>query len=227
MEALENLLRSFRNVKVVDYPFDNQKFVYLDLADSNSEFYSCKDAAKFEILVNEHLIKNNAQIAYGGYNEIRNLYSRSGLFKNDSSEERNIHIGMDFWTKTGTTVLAALDGKIHSFKNNSGLGNYGPTIVLEHQFENQIFYTLYGHLALESIQSIEIGHQFNKGQKLAMLGSTPVNGDYAPHLHFQIIRDLEGNFGDYPGVCSKNKLDYYLKNCPDPNFLLKINYTTI
>ena len=24
-----------------------------------------------------------------------------------------------------------------------------------------------------------------------------VNGDYPPHLHFQIINDLQGNFGDF------------------------------
>jgi hypothetical protein len=41
-------------------------------------------------------------------------------------------------------------------------------------------------------------------------------------LHFQIIEEISNTFGDYPGVCSKSDLDYYLKNCPDPNLLLKI-----
>ena len=45
---------------------------------------------------------------------------------------------------------------------------------------------------------------------------------YAPHLHFQIIKKLVNNFGDYPGVCSKKDLKHYLENCPDPNVLLKI-----
>ena len=54
------------------------------------------------------------------------------------------------------------------------------------------------------------------------LGVASVNGDYAPHLHFQIIRDLEDNFGDYPGVASENNIPFYKRNCPDPNLLLKL-----
>jgi murein DD-endopeptidase MepM/ murein hydrolase activator NlpD len=115
-----------------------------------------------------------------------------------------------------------LDGKVHSFKNNNNLGDYGPTIILEHKLNNHVFYTLYGHLALESIESIKVGDLFAKGQQLALLGDSSVNGDYAPHLHFQIIKDIDVNFGDYPGVSSKTKLAYYLENCPDPNLLLKI-----
>jgi len=227
MDAFEKVLLSFDDVKVIDSGFVDQKFISLDLSERQSEFCNCIDAEAFETAVNDYLLKNQAHIAFGGYNEVRNLYSRSGLFKNDSSEERNIHIGIDLWTNAGTSVLAALDGKIHSFENNIGLGNYGPTIILEHQFENEIFYTLYGHLSLESLQNISIGQPFKKGEKLAVLGNSVVNGDYAPHLHFQIIKDLDGNQGDYPGVCSKSKLDYYLQNCPDPNPLLKINNATL
>jgi hypothetical protein len=55
------------------------------------------------------------------------------------------------------------------------------------------------------------------------LGLPPINGDYAPHLHFQIIINMENKLGDYPGVCSLKMLDFYSKNCPDPKVLLKIN----
>ena len=75
---------------------------------------------------------------------------------------------------------------------------------------------------MESIENLEIGTVFKKGQKMATLGDASVNGGYAPHLHFQIIKDIKNCLGDYPGVCSKNDLDYYLENCPDPNSLLRI-----
>jgi murein DD-endopeptidase MepM/ murein hydrolase activator NlpD len=129
---------------------------------------------------------------------------------------------MDLWIKAGTSILAALDGTVYGFDFNAGKGNYGPTIILEHTIENQTFYTLYGHLSVESIENIEIGTLFKKGQTLATLGDSSVNGGYSPHLHFQIIKNIEDNFSDYPGVCSKNTLDFYLENCPDPNLLLKI-----
>ncbi|HRN46046.1 MAG TPA: peptidoglycan DD-metalloendopeptidase family protein, partial [Flavobacterium sp.] len=137
-------------------------------------------------------------------------------------EERNIHIGLDLWIKAGTPVLAALDGFIHSFNYNTGVGDYGPTIIIEHKIKNQHFHTLYGHLSLESISNINIGDPVLKGMQIATLGDAAVNGDYSPHLHFQIIEEIPNKFGDYPGVSTKSDLNYYLKNCPDPNLLLKI-----
>jgi uncharacterized protein YaeQ len=44
------------------------------------------------------------------YNEERNLYQRSTIFKDEDTEERNIHIGLDLWIKAGTPILAALEG---------------------------------------------------------------------------------------------------------------------
>jgi murein DD-endopeptidase MepM/ murein hydrolase activator NlpD len=110
---------------------------------------------------------------------------------------------------------------VHSYKNNNNLGDYGPTIILEHKISNTKFYTLYGHLSLASITSLKIGQKFVKGEQIATLGNISVNGDYPPHLHFQIIRDIQDSFGDYPGVCSKKDLEFYIRNCPDPNLLLK------
>jgi hypothetical protein len=46
----------------------------------------------------ENYLTYNAKVAYGGYNEERNLYQRK-LFKDEETEERNIHIGLDLWIK--------------------------------------------------------------------------------------------------------------------------------
>jgi murein DD-endopeptidase MepM/ murein hydrolase activator NlpD len=225
MISLEALFLDLKDIKVIDSTIPYSQYTPLDLSVSNVALsqLNITNASNFETFIESHLNKNNARVAYGGYNEIRNLYKRSAAFNDLNTDERNIHIGLDLWIKAGTPVLAALDGKVHSFQYNNNVGDYGPTIILEHQIENQTFYTLYGHLSLESIASSKIGDFFTKGQQLATLGDSTVNGDYAPHLHFQIIKDIEDNFGDYPGVCSKNKLNYYLNNCPDPNLLLKIS----
>ena len=224
MSDLNAILKSIQNVKVVDDTIGYNDYFPIDLSTANQDFSEQKieNSSSFEAYIEFYLLKNKAKVLYGGYSEKRNLYQRSDIFNDLETEERNIHIGLDLWIKAGTTVLAALDGKIHSFNFNTGLGNYGPTIILEHAIEDHIFYTLYGHLSIESIEEIEIGDVFKKGQKLATLGDAGVNGDYAPHLHFQIIIDIQENFGDYPGVCSQNNFDYYLENCPDPNLLLKI-----
>ena len=224
MKPLPSILKSLPPTTVIDSNIELSKYIALDLSVTNKELIANKpeNADDFELFISNFLKKNNAEVAFGGYIEGRTLYQRSTIFKNDSISERNIHIGLDLWTKVGTSVLAPIDGKVHSFKNNIGLGDYGPTILLEHTVENEIFYTLYGHLSLESIENLSVGTFFNKGEQIGTLGSSDVNGDYAPHLHFQIIHNIEAYFGDYPGVCSTNDLNFYIENCPDPNLLLKI-----
>lgn len=224
MKTLVSILKSLPPTKVIDSSIDFSKYVALDLSVTNKGLVESKPltATDFENFITNYLKKNNAEIAFGGYIEGRNLYQRSTIFKNENLPERNIHIGLDLWGKVGTSILAPLDGKIHSFKNNEGFGDYGPTIILEHEVENEKFYTLYGHLSLESIENITVGTVFKKGDRLATFGNSTVNGDYAPHLHFQIINNIENYYGDYPGVCNINDLNFYIENCPDPNLLLKI-----
>lgn len=224
MKPLETILQDQENVKVIDAKIEYKQYIPLDLSITNEAFKSLNidNALNFEDYIENYLTENNAKVAYGGYNEVRNLYKRSEIFNDTNTEERNIHIGLDLWIKAGTPVLAAVDGFVHSFNYNTGVGDYGPTIILEHKIEEQKFHTLYGHLSLESISDITIGDFYEKGQQLATLGDASVNGDYAPHLHFQIIKEITNSFGDYPGVCSNKDLTHYLENCPDPNILLKI-----
>jgi murein DD-endopeptidase MepM/ murein hydrolase activator NlpD len=224
MDSFIKLLQNQKNIKVIDSSIDYKDYVALDLSANHTDKLNLDltNVEVFEEFIEEHLFKNEAKVAFGGYLETRNLYRRSIVFKNEITDERNIHIGLDLWIKAGTSVLAALDGKVHSFQNNTALGDYGPTIILEHTIENITFYTLYGHLSLESLDGKAIGQTVKKGEQIATLGKPPINGDYAPHLHFQIIKDIQGKIGDYPGVCSKKEVDFYKENCPNPNELLKI-----
>lgn len=167
------------------------------------------------------LTENKTKVAYGGYLEKRGLYADKANFSRLGSN-RNIHLGIDFWAKSGTKVLTPINGKVHSFKNNNVVGDYGPTIILRHEFGEFTFHTLYGHLSLESISDIKVAQKFEKGSVVGRLGTPDINVNYAPHLHFQIVIDMEENMGDYPGVCSEDTLDFYSKNCPDPNLLLKM-----
>lgn len=222
---IAKLLQDQKNVKVMDASIDYEDYVALDLSATHTDQLALNltNAAIFEDFIEAHLSDNKAKVAFGGYLETRNLYKRSTVFKNEIADERNIHIGLDLWIKAGTPVLAALDGTIHSFQNNTALGDYGPTIILEHNINALTFYTLYGHLSLESLIGKEIGQIIKKQDQIATLGAPPINGDYAPHLHFQIIIDMEGKKGDYPGVCNDKMVSFYAANCPDPNLLLKIN----
>ncbi len=222
-DFISNVSQSF--IPVVSSAFSKEEYILIDLSEDNKylDDIDVSSSKAFEGYIKEYLKENNSKVAYGGYNEVRGIYKRSTHFnQQDSETERNIHLGIDIWCDAGTEILSPLDGKIHSFKNNNNYGDYGPTIILEHMNNEVTFYTLYGHLTIDSLSNLKVGQNVCAGDSIAHLGDASVNGDYAPHLHFQIIKDMQGNVGDYPGVSSKRDLDFYLQNCPDPNFLLKI-----
>lgn len=210
---------------VIDSKFEVDQFCKLDLSINNVQLESIDltSSREMEQYINKLLEKNNKKVAWGGYLEQRAIYKRSGHFNQlDTATERNIHLGIDLWVEAGTNVLAVCDGEIHGFNDNNNFGDYGPTIILKHVTNDLVFYSLYGHLSRESLKRIQEGQKVSKGEVIGQLGYPEENGDYAPHLHFQLIKDIGGYNGDYPGVCAKKDLDYFKKNCPDPNLLLKI-----
>lgn len=215
---------SVTSPNIIDNSYDPADFISLDLSVNNTELssYNIADPAQCQAYIDTQLNKYKAQIGFGGYLEERNLYKNSPNFIEKGEEERNIHLGIDIWAPAETSILAPLDGIVHSYRDNSGPGNYGPALILKHMTRDLVFYTLYGHLSRKSLNSVSPGKKFEQGDTIAMLGGSGENGNYAPHLHFQIILDTEGYFGDYPGVCSKTTIEYYRSNCPDPNLLLKI-----
>ena len=220
----EQLIKLYPS-SVLNPSFSKTDFVKLDLSINNEDLKNLdiSSSEKLNTYINNLKDKNSAKVAYGGYLEKRAIYDRSNHFNTENEKtQRNIHLGLDLWLEAGSRIYAPIDGKVHSFRNNKNFGDYGPTLILEHELENQKFYTLYGHLSLESIQNIKIDQQYLKGQKIATLGDSKVNGDYGPHLHFQIIEDLQNNNGDYPGVCSEKDLEFYQFNCPDPKIILDI-----
>ena len=212
---------------VIDASYSKEQYTAIDLSQNNPELLRLEVASSeaFAVFIEEYLKNQQAKAAFGGYNELRTLYNRSELFSNPENN-RNIHIGLDVWVPAGTDIISPLDGQIHSFKDNDNFGDYGPTIILEHMFSDIQFFSLYGHLSKVSLEKLEVGTSVKKGQKIATLGDFSENGDYAPHLHFQIMKDLENVAGDYPGVVRPQDLDHYLSNCPDPNLLLKIPTTS-
>ena len=221
------VLNSFTNhfTPVVNPSFLQKEYLKLDLSTSNNELdvgLLSKASDHHAYLLN-HLKQNSAKVAFGGYLEQRSLYDRSDYFQAENPlDKRNIHLGIDLWCEAGTAVLSPLAGIVHSFQINKNFGDYGPTIIVQHTLGGQVFHTLYGHLSLSSLEEKSIGQSVKTGEVIGSLGTPDVNGDYAPHLHFQIVIDMQSKHGDYPGVCSKNTLDFYRQNCPDPNLILKI-----
>ncbi|MEO7120215.1 MAG: peptidoglycan DD-metalloendopeptidase family protein [Ginsengibacter sp.] len=211
---------------VVEHDSLTDKIVKFDFSQNNTSLQNI-DVADTEIFcayINDLLYKADAKFGIGGYDELRNFYSRSSLFDdaNLKEEPRRLHLGIDIWGKAGTEIFAPLDGAIHSFAFNDNFGDYGATIILKHELQNALFYTLYGHLSLADLQTLKEGDIIKKEQKFAHFGKPEENGHWPSHLHFQVIEDIGNFIGDYPGVCKYSEREKYLKNCPNPDLILNM-----
>lgn len=195
----------------------------LDFTASNSEMKSINlfDNEDFDRFVFNKLIAENKKYGIGGYLENRAIYSRSEVFATAETEFRNIHLGIDIWAKAGAPVFSPLKGKVHSFQDNIGFGNYGPTVILEHKLAGKKLFSLYGHLMRKDLENLKVGQEFKAGDLICHVGPFPENGDWPPHLHFQLMWDLGEKWGDYPGVAAEKDLEFYRENCPDPNWVLR------
>ncbi|MEA3452285.1 MAG: peptidoglycan DD-metalloendopeptidase family protein [Bacteroidota bacterium] len=222
---LQNILKQNTGVfhKVIN--FENKKLYKFDFSENNKELTSdvIKDSRSLSDYINSTLRNNNADIGYGGYVENRAIYKKSEHFGGNAENSRTIHLGIDIWCNVNEPVFSPNEAKVHSFKNNSNFGDYGATIILKHKIENVIFYTLYGHLSLKSLDNIEVNQVIMKGEKIAEIGNEKENGNWPPHLHFQIISDMQNYFGDFPGVCTVAEKSKFIKLCPNPNLILNID----
>ena len=223
MKTFEQIIKSNASLikKVVDFDASIDKLLPLDFTVSNTELTDeiLDNTDIFSAWVNQKLKTNNAIYGIGGYNEHRTIYSRSAHF--DTAEEpRRLHLGVDIWAPAETPVYNFFDATVHSFANNNNFGDYGATIILAYEIEGFKFNALYGHLSLASLKDLEEGKFIPAGKSFATLGVKEENGNWPPHLHFQIIEDMGGLKGDFPGVCKFSERDKYLANCPNPNLVL-------
>ena len=184
------------------------------------------DVDRFAGWVDDQVAEAGASVGVGRYGETRLAYSEAQYLVEDNwrSESRTLHLGVDLFAQPGTPVCAPIDGVIHSFADNNRRQDYGPTIILEHHPPGvaEPFFTLYGHLSLDSIAALQTGRPVRRGERIGSIGDRNVNGGWPPHLHFQIIADLLGREGDFPGVAPPRNRRLWFSLCPDPSLILRI-----
>ncbi|MBC7886520.1 MAG: peptidoglycan DD-metalloendopeptidase family protein [Ferruginibacter sp.] len=234
---MENVLIKNRSNfhQVINFNPVTDKLIEFDFTGSNKELTANEilDTQKFSLYINKQLESHQAKFGIGGYNENRVLYKRSSLFDQGSSglmenedairvSPRSVHLGIDIWGAVGTAVFVPVGGMVHSFAFNNNFGDYGATIILQHQLDTVVFHTLYGHVSLVDIAQLHPGQYISRGELIAHFGRQEENGWWPPHLHFQVIGDMNLKEGDYPGVCTVNESEKYLQNCPDPDLILNM-----
>ena len=209
-----------------------EKIYFLDLSVSSNwlgtkEEYNDLDYFQYKIkaLQKENLDK----LIAGGYLESRVFYS-SKTYDNEGTqglEKRCLHLGVDFWIPAGTPINAIFKGKVVMITNDKGEKTFGGLIVLEHKINHLTFYTLYGHLSKKTLSKTQIGDKINKGDFIGWIGDCNENGNWAPHLHFQVLLSLLDYKNDFPGVGYQKELATWKSLCPNPNLFFKSSYLNL
>jgi len=200
----------------------------IDLSVSSKWLGHLSDFANFDLFQFklDQLQKNHPnKIIAGGYLEPRMVYSTDAYEKlgNNGKESRTIHLGIDFWLPAGTPVHAVLEGEIVTAINDAGDKEYGGLIIVKHRVGKLAFYSLYGHLSVKSATSRKVGERIKQGELIAYLGESYENGNWPPHLHFELMLSMLDYSIDFPGVAYKSELEVWKSICPDPNLLFKIS----
>lgn len=151
----------------------------------------------------------------GGY-----LENRSNMYTAPQYENRRkIHMGIDIWAKVGEPVFAPLPGTVAYTGYHGEEGNYGGTIVLKHHIAGEELFALYGHLSKNSLDQTRTSVKLEPGDIVGYLGNPDENGNWPPHLHYQ-LSIVDPGVADMPGVVSEDEAERASGIYPDPRIIL-------
>ena len=211
---------------VMEAPADESATGVLDLSVGSPDLTGrdTDDTVDFSERVFARMRERGITLGIGRFLEPRAFYLTEAFAgrEGDPRERRTIHLGIDLFDQPGVLVRAPLAGRVKSVRDNDTRLDYGPTVVLEHDGPNGPFWTLYGHLQRTSVGNLNPGDPVEAGQTIARIGPYPENGDWPPHLHFQIMTDLLGFEGEFPGVALPRERSVWSSFSPDPNLILRL-----
>lgn len=128
---------------------------------------------------------------------------------------REVHLGVEFVNPRFTSVLAAGTGTVLyagtdlNQRFGPAFDYYGNLVVLEHNFEGQTVYSLYGHLQDFAVQT---GDRVNEGQSIGRIGDSGIAE--GSHLHFEV------RVGDPTDYLSTRNPDMWIQPYPNSGTLV-------
>lgn len=221
-------LRTISPAQMLDTDLRTEPLHVLDLSVSSQWLGANPTAMQTPNLtaaIDALMAEKGVEVAIGRYDEVRLLYANDLFSTGDhlSTERRTIHLGIDLFAPTDTKIYAPLDGTVHLVANNAAPLDYGPVLILKHHTDDGTpFYTLYGHLAETILDRWQVGDAVAKETHIAEMGAEPINGNWPPHIHFQLILDLLDMGADFLGVSLASQRDLWRSLSPDPNIICRI-----
>ena len=198
--------------------------VFISLA-NDSQVYKridIKNQVQLQEYADELMSQNQTNWAISEFGENRKFMFTQLGHHQMVQQNRFIHLGLDIWVPVNTIVHAPLAGKIVISEYESGEGNYGGLVVIEHIIQDQKIYSVYGHLNKDHLP--KAGTNLNAGQQFAKIGEMNSNGGYFYHIHLQVLTEKGYNQEMvHQGYTTEEKFKTIQDLCLDPRFLFSIN----
>jgi 4-aminobutyrate aminotransferase-like enzyme/Ser/Thr protein kinase RdoA (MazF antagonist) len=215
-KPIRDYLLSIKPANLLEKSFSDLKCLYINWSFDNPEI------ARSTKAIEDLMAKNGADVTIGYYCENRNVY-QGEAFNPAAESARTFHLGVDIGMPAGTPIYAPLDGVIEIFNNNSTHLDYGPVVILRHKTDKGVpFWTLYGHLSIDSMPDWKVGKEIKAGGVIGRMGKEEENVGWPPHTHFQLLTDLCGMGIDIYGVAPRDEISLWRGISLNPNLVLGI-----
>ncbi|WP_318344363.1 peptidoglycan DD-metalloendopeptidase family protein [Flagellimonas baculiformis] len=180
--------------------------------------YPLMDFHQFNQMIFDELKDASLGWGIGRYLEERKSLLRS--YPNIIEEQRYYHLGLDIVVPYNTPMFSPLDAEVYKTGKETTLGNYGGYIILKHDINSVIFYSLYGHLKTPHL--VHLGDLVKAGEKFAHIGKESDSGGWFCHVHLQILTQeaIDNGVMDW-GYISPVHLPKVEQYFPSPYFLFK------
>ena len=180
--------------------------------------YNASDFKQFNCMIFDELDKSSHQWGIGRYLEERKNMLRN--YPNIVEEKRYYHLGLDVIVPFDTPMFSPLDAEVFKIGKETKVGNYGGYIILKHEINEVVFYSLYGHLKTPHL--VSSGEKVQAGQEFARIGEESDSGGWFCHVHLQILTQdaIDDGYMDW-GYISPELIPKVEKYFPSPYFLFK------
>lgn len=179
-----------------------------------------KNQELFNNLIVDYWILNHSDLIISGFLEKREIMFKALWFNQMVNEKRFYHLWLDLSISKWYNIYTPLDGEVYDSWYEEWNWNYWGYVVLKHNIDWFIFYSLYGHQYKNSIP--EIWNIIKKWEIISQIWDYSNNWWYFHHLHLQLItQDGIDNWFITKWYIREDEIKDINKYVLDPNYIFR------